>query len=150
MSKDNTNSTNSGASKSVVESWEKEKEVCSLYIDCAKSYVQLSTGALLLSLTFYKDILGIEKFSLQEGWPLLIMWVIWLIAILFGTLYQYCVVKYLEVIASDNDMLYYKRRWKWFIPNKWRQKPYILYGRMIAFFYAALFVFLIFALSKIF
>ena len=41
--------------------FEKEYKVMSVFIENAKTYVQLSAGALLLSVTFLHEILGIPK-----------------------------------------------------------------------------------------
>ena len=80
---------------------EGEYRIVSLFIDNAKTYIQLSTGALLLSVTFLqgltgtKDIIPIDAFIIAP-------WVCWLLTILSGVTYQYCVVKYLEQLEEEH------------------------------------------------
>jgi hypothetical protein len=41
--------------------FETELKLAGLFVDTAKTYVQLSTGALVLSITFLHEILGIPQ-----------------------------------------------------------------------------------------
>jgi len=128
---------------------QQEKEICSLYIDCSKTYIQLSTGALLLSLTFYDEIIGKKEIVFASNWGLLLTWFFWLFTILTGVTYQYCVIKYLEVIANKHQLLYYNRTWKKLIPRIFRDNPYLLYGAMAISFYAGIILFTFIALKEI-
>ena len=127
------------------EQFEQEKEICSMYIDCAKTYTQSSIGALLLSITFFSDIIGIATTTTKENPMLLVLWSLWLLAILFGVTYQYCVVKYLETIADEKKMLAFKRTWTLFLPKKFKDTPYVLYGIMVILFYTGILLFSILA-----
>src|SRR5262245_6922999 len=88
---------------------EEERAVCSLYIESAKTYAQLSTGALVLSVAFATDFLKRTEPELLHDWPMVVAWFLWLLAVFCGGAYEYCVIKYLETIANDHDLLYYKR-----------------------------------------
>ena len=48
-------------SKQDTDEFAKEYKLAGLFIENAKTYVQLSTGALVLSVTFVHDVLGIAK-----------------------------------------------------------------------------------------
>lgn len=129
---------------------DREREVCALYIDSAKSYTQLSTGALLFSLAFAHDFLRTEKPQLLHDWPFIVTWLFWLAAMLFGITYQYCTIKYLETIASDHKLLYYDRTWSSFIPKPLIDNPFWLYGVMMFFFYVGIIIFSYIAVARIF
>jgi hypothetical protein len=59
------------------DTFERESKVMAVFIDNAKTYVQLSAGALLLTVTFLHEILGIPKENKKTnsqrivGWSLL-------------------------------------------------------------------------------
>ena len=133
----------------VVQRLEEERQICSLYIDSAKTFVQLSTGALVLSVTFATEFLEQSRPSLLRDRGLLITWLCWLLTVLFGVTYQYCVIKYLETIANDNHLLYYNRSWSSFIPKPLIDNPFWLYGCMLFLFYIGLMVFSIAALIRL-
>jgi hypothetical protein len=79
------------------DSFEMESKVMAVFIDNAKTYVQLSAGALLLSVTFLHEILGIPKEQkLPTDHWLVASWWSFLAAIVFGALYQYYAAKFLE------------------------------------------------------
>lgn len=60
-------------------------------------YVQLSAGALVLTITFLHDVVGIPKEQrVGIDWRLIASWVCFLIAVLSGAFYQYLAVKFLE------------------------------------------------------
>jgi len=149
MSKD-TLPANTSGDEIIKERFQQEKDICSLYVDCAKTYVQISTGALLLSITFYDEIIGIEKALLKNNPFLIATWFLWLFTIVSGVTYQYCVIKYLEDIANHYKLLEFQRTWKWYFLKIFREEPYRLYGAMIVAFYAALLIFFILALIAIF
>ncbi len=117
---------------------ENERTICTLYIDSAKSYTQLSTGALLLSLAYAHDFLSIQKPQLIHNWPLVITWLCWLLAVLMGITYQYSVVKYLETMTHDEELLYYNRVHPSFVPKPLIDNPSWLYGFMMLFFYVGI------------
>ncbi len=110
-----------------------EHRIVSLFIDNAKTYIQLSTGALVLSVTF------IEKAGNNNSFPIngfiVASWFFWLVSILIGALYQYVAIKYLETMENDHDFLFYDREWKIIIPKVILNNPYSLYAVMVLFFY---------------
>src|ERR1041385_6062478 len=79
------------------EMFDRECRIMGMFIDNAKTYVQLSTGALLLSVTFMREILAIPKETrLPFDCRLILTWAGFLAAVMCGTYYQYLAVKFLE------------------------------------------------------
>ena len=106
-----------------------------LFVDNAKTYIQVSSGALLVSVTFSQGLTGRTDFPIKEL-SLWIPWLCWLAAILAGATYQYRVAKYLEALEEQNDSLYYERV-EPFVLLRWCvRNPYYLYGALLGFFYA--------------
>jgi len=109
--------------------FETEYKVMGVFIENAKTYVQLSAGALLLSVTFLHEILGIPREAkLPTDCWLILSWWSFLSAIVFGALYQYFAAKFLE--------------WKSGVPRThpgWPQwlirHPWPPYGAMLVAFY---------------
>ena len=61
-----------------------------MFTDNAKNYIQLSGAALVLSVTFIHEVLGIragDRISV-DGW-MIAAWIAFLFAILSGAFYQY-------------------------------------------------------------
>ena len=119
-----------------------------LFIDNAKTYIQLSTGALLLSVTFSKFISGQEALSVNELY-LWVSWLCWLAAIVLGATYQYCAVKYLEALEKKNGSLYYNRIEPFVLLRYWSRNPYQLYGALMVFFYVGTIWFAVSAAFKL-
>ena len=106
-----------------------------LFVDNAKTYIQVSSGALLVSVTFSQGLTGRTDFPIKEL-SLWIPWLCWLAAILAGATYQYCAAKYLEALEQKNGSLYYERV-EPFVLLRWGvRKPYYLYAALLGFFYA--------------
>jgi hypothetical protein len=73
--------------------------VMSMYIDSAKGYVQVATGALLLPIVFLHNVMGLKQEDALT-WipgPMLFSWVLLLVSIGAGLLYQVRAVRYLEI-----------------------------------------------------
>src|SRR6267154_602369 len=67
-----------------VDWFEREHKVMTLFIDNAKTYVQLSVGALLLSVTFLREVLGQPKETpIHLDWALVVCWICFLMAVIF-------------------------------------------------------------------
>lgn len=119
-----------------------ESKIMELFIDNAKTYVQLSVGALVLSITFQHEIVGVAtgKQIATEPW-LISSWVFFLITILCGAFYQYLAVKFLEkkFAAAYTFPLF---RWL-------EESPGLCYGAMLASFYAGCVCFAISAIGRI-
>jgi hypothetical protein len=79
-----------------------EESIMKLFIDNAKTYIQLSTGALVLSITFFKEvIIPDQKPAMLKDSLLILSWLMYLIAIGFGSYYQYLAVKHLEDLSGN-------------------------------------------------
>jgi hypothetical protein len=125
---------------------EKERIIVSLYIDNAKTYIQLSTGALVLSVALIRGLSGSDSLPME---PLFVVtWVCWLISILAGVTYQYSAVKYLEILEHHYGFLYFKRDWKTYVPESLPNNPYRIYGVMMGSFYLGTILFTIAAIIE--
>ena len=112
------------------EMFKREHTVMGLFIENAKTYVQLSSGALLLSVAFLRDFAAVsEKGPLTaDGW-LIASWVLFLVSIGSGALYQYEAVKFLE---KKSGVKRTHGNWiEYFV-----DRPWPLYGVMLVGFYA--------------
>jgi hypothetical protein len=79
--------------------------VMSMYIDSAKGYVQVATGALLLPIVFLHNVMGLKQEDALT-WipgPMLLSWVLLLLSIGAGLLYQVRAVRYLEIEMEGGD-----------------------------------------------
>jgi hypothetical protein len=74
---------------------EEERKIMAAYSDTAKTYTQLSLGALVLSVTFFEKVLG-HSGRIPTDSFLLLAWLCWLVAVLAGAFYQYLAVRFLE------------------------------------------------------
>jgi len=113
---------------------EGEYRTVSLFIDNAKTYIQLSTGALVLSVTFLQGLVG-AKDSIPIDPLMIAPWALWLVTILSGVTYQYCVVKYLENLEGKHGGLLEPRVKETRILRRFVENPYQLYGVMMTAFY---------------
>lgn len=119
-----------------------DSKIMELFIDNAKTYVQLSAGALVLSITFLHEIVGIAKDAKvpTDRW-LIISWIFLLITILCGAFYQYLAVKFLErKFGSGYSFPLFSRL---------QTSPGWCYGAMLASFYGGCFCFAISAIRRI-
>ncbi len=113
---------------------EGEYRTVGLFVDNAKTYIQLATGALLLSVTFSQGMTGQTGLPVKEL-ALWVSWLSWLMAILAGATYQYCAAKYLEALELKTCSLFYERAEPFIALRHWAQNPYQLYGALMVFFY---------------
>lgn len=119
-----------------------ESKIMELFIDNAKTYVQLSAGALVLSITFLHEIAGVAKDTkVPTDFWLVVAWVSFLLTVLFGAFYQYLAVKFLEkkFAAGYTFPLF---RWV-------EDSPGLCYGAMLASFYAGCLCFAISAIRRV-
>lgn len=112
------------------------------YIDSAKSYIQLSTGALALSVFFTEKIIVASLAKLFEYY-LFWAWSFWLAAILAGAGYHYFAVKRLENIGYELG-LFRKPLVRGCVKD-----PGWIYGLMLVFFYGAALFFIAYAIENI-
>jgi len=108
--------------------FDQEKTIMTLYIDSAKTYVQLSTGVLAFSVTFIEKILGATLPIRNPRWLLLGSWIAFLVAIGGGALYQYLAIKYLDAKSDDPGAV-------GMMPKRLIDEPGIVYGVMVVAFY---------------
>lgn len=114
-----------------VKAFENEVKMMATYVDTAKTYSQLSLGALVLSVTF------IEKFTTTKtydsvNWWLAIAWVAWLASALSGAFYQYLAARFLEARGEHWGVLSRKGHPQWF---RWLSRhPWPAYAGMLGSF----------------
>ena len=83
---------------------EDERKVMAAYSDTAKTYSQLSLGALVLSITFIEKVVTSTVPNVATIW-LYVAWCAWLVAALSGAFYQYLAVRFLEARGEDWGVL---------------------------------------------
>jgi hypothetical protein len=129
--------------ESKIDTFEREYKVMSLFIDNAKTYTQLSIGALVLSITSVREVLALPKEQpIQLDWPLLTCWVCFLLAVIFGALYQYLACKFVEEKAKVQRS--HRIRWGWIISHPWP-----VYGVMLVTFYGGAISFTVGAILRL-
>jgi len=110
--------------------FDRQQAVMEMYSDNAKTYIQLSSAALALTVTFAGKILHIpDNASLVNGWTIAI-WSCFLLTILAGAFYQYLAVKFLDAWLEWE----YVSCWDWLPPGVvYAVMLVALYGGAIAF-----------------
>lgn len=79
--------------------------VMAMYVDSAKGYVQVATGALLLPIVFLHNVMGLKQEDALR-WipgPMWLSWILLLTSIGAGLLYQVRAVRYLEIEMEGED-----------------------------------------------
>jgi len=123
---------------------EEYKQIMSMFSDNAKTYTQVSIAALILPITFIRQVLGVtaeKPIKDYLSWPLIASWLIFLIAIASGLLYQYIAVKLVEACFEKSNNFY--GGMKWFI-----DRPEKVYATMMISFYLAALLFVIAAWAR--
>ena len=110
-------------------SFNQTKEIIVLYIDSSKTFIQLSSGAIVLSVAFVEKVSGPRALK-QRNFALIASWALFLVSIGFGVLYQYCAIKLLDS-RSDYPGA------KGLLPEMLLENPGWLYAGMIFSFYSA-------------
>jgi hypothetical protein len=119
-------------------SFDRQQKVMSMFSDNAKTYIQLSSAALALTLTFAHDILNIPKSQpIVDGW-MITMWVCFLLTIIAGAFYQYLAAKYMEASIDWS----HSEAWGWLEPGT-------IYGVMLAAFYGGAILFTVYAIIRL-
>jgi len=109
---------------------EKLFRIMELYIAQAKTYSQLSGGALILTVAFSKEVLGVaEDQAIEASGSLIATWLFFLGAVVAGVTYQYLAVRFLELKAEVP--VHHRVDW----PLSLRSNPWILYAIMMLAFY---------------
>lgn len=80
-------------------------KIMSMYIDNAKGYIQVATGALLLPIIFLHQVMGVKQEDAlpKIPGPMWLSWILLLLSIGAGLLYQVRAVRYLEVATEGAD-----------------------------------------------
>ena len=125
-----------------IDLFERECQVQDRFADNTKTYMQISSGALLLSITFLHEIAGVPKDSPVKPGPMLTAaWICFLLTILAGATCQYFGAKFLE--------------WKSGVPRHHRsipkeiiQHPWPVYGLMLVAFYLGAILFTVAAIQR--
>ena len=124
-----------------------ESKLIGLFIDNAKTYVQLSAGALLLTITFLRDVLRLPKDApIPHEWLLVITWGCFLLCVITGALYQYLAIKYLELVTPkpiDRLQVLWGLRWA-------AESPGLVYGLMLIQFYLGALAFTVAAIWSLY
>jgi hypothetical protein len=72
-------------------------KIMSSYSDNAKTYNQVSMAALFLPIIFLRQVVATsEKEALHPPWPMVLSWILFLLSIGAGLLYQVSAAKYME------------------------------------------------------
>ncbi|HET7234369.1 MAG TPA: hypothetical protein VFJ16_30425 [Longimicrobium sp.] len=114
---------------------EHELNIINAYIDTAKTFIQLSSAALILPLIIQTKLLGLREgaplFIGIERWAVFGSWIFFLIAIAAGATYQHYAVKFVEYNwrPDDTHVSSVQR------PIILKHGPGIVYGVMVSAFY---------------
>jgi len=102
------------------------KDIIPLYLDTAKTYMNLSSGALALTIVFREKVIGS-----QPGTPvnavMLMSWLSFLLAIGSSAFYQYLAVKFLDSVSCAPGAIQYF--------ESLVKSPGRVYGVMLVFFF---------------
>jgi hypothetical protein len=120
--------------------FEVNQVIMPLYINSAQMYLQLSIGALALTILFKEKILG-EKKGLKVEVYLIVSWFLSLLTIGLSAFYQYLAVKFLDSVSDFPGKIHYFR--------SLIKAPGIIYAAMLVSFFSAAALFLLNALKQI-
>jgi hypothetical protein len=110
---------------------EEERHIMAAYGDTAKTYSQLSVGALLLSVMFFEKVVKVNA-ALPVDAFLIAAWVGWLVTVFAGSFYQYLAVRFLEHRGENWEIMLRTRRPLFF--RNLVENPWIVYGTMLIAF----------------
>ena len=123
---------------------EEYKQIINMFSEKAKTYTQVSIAGLILPINFIRQVLGVtQEKAIKEylTWPLVLSWLLFLIAIATGLLYQYIAVKLIE--ARFENWADFYGGLKWFI-----DRPDKIYAAMMIAFYVGALLFVLAALGR--
>jgi hypothetical protein len=109
--------------------WIVDKTIIPLYIDTAKSFATLSSGALGLTIVFYEKIVGAKPGSAVNR-MMVTSWLFYLLTIASSASYQYFAVRFLDSISCSPG-----RRIEYL--QVFIDSPGLIYGAMMCFFLLA-------------
>jgi hypothetical protein len=122
--------------------FDNQHKVQEMFTENAKTYIQLSSAALLLCSKFLQEVLGfgVGKPSPPPDIWLKLTWGAFLLTIVAGAFYQYLAVKYLEIRAKHCSF----HLWDWLA----RRCGWV-YGLMLSSFYSGAGLFVYMALQRL-
>src|SRR5438046_732932 len=116
--------------------------IVKLFIDNAKTYIQLSGGAIFLSVTFLHQVVGIQQGKPKPLDPWLVSsWGGFLLTILLGVLYQYVAVKFAETTFELPSL-------RPVVVRTVIRQPSLVYGLMMLSFYVGAILFTVGAVRR--
>lgn len=123
---------------------EEEHKIMAGYMDTAKTFTQLSIGALVLSITFLEKILGMSG-KISVSFLLLFAWLFWLLAALSGAFYQYRAIKWLEGLGIESNIIKKENH----VGDPLKIYPYQVYGFLLVCFFLGTIFFAVFGAIRI-
>ena len=126
---------------------EEERKIMAAYSETARTYAQLSVGALVLSVTFYEKVLGQTR-QIAADPALLVAWLAWLAAALAGAFYQYLAVRFLEAKGEQLGLLERGGHAQAF--GAFARHPWKVYGFMLVSFALGCLAFLLVGALRLF
>lgn len=111
--------------------FENERKMMAAYVDAARTYSQLSLGALVLSVTFLEKFTATPDTRALAPW-LVTAWICWLISTLSGAFYQYLAARFLEARGEHWGVLARGGHTQWF--RQLASHPWPVYGVMLVTF----------------
>ena len=125
---------------------EEERKIMTAYAETAKTYGQLSAGALVLSVTFIETVAGSSVGKEATCW-LYAAWCFWLIATLAGAAYQYLAVRFLESRGARWGLLSRSGHRQFFAGLA--NHPWPVYGCMLLAFALGCICFVVFGIDQL-
>lgn len=126
----------------------KDIEIMKLYLDGAKSFVQLSSAGLALPVVLNSNVLGLfhipSRFSYFQLTFICISWFCFLVAIVAGVLYQYAAVKFVEYESDSRTYVPFVLK-----PFVKGLGPGLAYGTMVLAFFGGAVSVVVYSLATI-
>ena len=110
---------------------EQERKTIVAYSETAKTYGQLSLGALVLSVTFIEKVTG-SSVNKEVSFWLYTAWCFWLLSALAGAAYQYLAVRFVEARGEEWGLLSRSGHYQAF--KHLANHPWPVYGCMLLAF----------------
>jgi hypothetical protein len=120
-----------------------EEKIMKMHSDTASTYIQLSVGALALTVTFVEKLFPSSSAPDLRHPLVVVSCIFFLIATGFGSIYQYLAAKYLDVLSVSPGWAPKSK-----LTARLVNEPGIVYGFMLGFFYLGVLCFLALALKK--
>ena len=125
---------------------EEERKIMAAYSETAKTYGQLSAGALVLSVTFIETVAGSSVSKAASFW-LYAAWSFWLISTLAGALYQYLAIRFIEARGTQWGLLTRSGHVQAFA--RLANHPWPVYGGMLLAFALGCICFVVFGVGQL-